>query len=241
MCMAPVVRLLALLTIAIPAAAQAQPRLPAEARSAEGFVPRGWHIETRAVGDLDGAGAPDLAFILLHGPDVPVGMPREDEWGLRTGPPRILVIALAQPGGGYRLAVQDAALLPPRRPPNGLSEGWMLFEDGSLSISRRRLRVIFEYTRSHLTFTFRRERGAFRLIGFDTGGVSGGCVQSLSVNLLTHRAKVTAGYVDRDEERVRWRRVPPRPLVALGAMGAGEDFDPYRLLTGFSLSCPERE
>lgn len=232
---------LLLLGASTPAAAQPLPRLPASGRTAEVFVPRGWHLETRAEGDLDGDGAGDLALILLGGPNVPHRVLREEETGLLTGPPRILAIALARPGGGYRLTLQDGAFLPPRRPPNGLSAGSMLFEDGSLSIERGRLRVIFQYTRSSLTFTFRRESGAFRLIGFDSAGVRHACFQSLSVNFLTRRAKMTAGYIDREDEQVRWRRVPARPPLALGAIGEGELFDPHGLLTGPLLSCPERE
>ena len=225
----------------VSAALQAAPRLPSEAPSPERFVPAGWQIETRAQGDLDGDGRRDLAMILLAGPGVPVRGPAGEESRLLMGAPRVLAIALARPDGGYRLAVQENAFLPVKRPPNGLSQGWMLFGDGSLAVAGGRLRVIFEYTRASTTFTFRRERGAFRLIGFDSGGVSAGCFQGLSVNFLTRRAKLTAGWIDRDAERVRWRRLPAGLPPALGEIGEGETYDPHGLLTGSALSCPERE
>jgi hypothetical protein len=55
----------------LPPAARAQhlppviyPPLPAEAATARGFVPKGWRIEARAGGDLDGDGRADLALVL---------------------------------------------------------------------------------------------------------------------------------------------------------------------------------
>jgi hypothetical protein len=71
--------------------------------------------------------------------------------------------------------------------------------------------------------------------------VEAGCLQTLSVNFLSGRAKMTAGWIDRDEERVRWRTIGRRPLPSIAEIGDGEEFDPHDLSTRFPLTCPERE
>lgn len=236
---------LALSAACVPAfAAAAQrggPRVPAEANDVRGFVPRGWRVETVAKGDLNGDRRQDLAFVLIGEASAPYAPPRYGNQELRSDPPRILGVAFGRRTGGYALAVQNRHFLPRKRPPNGLSAGWMLFEEGSVAVSRGRLQTIFQYTRSHLTFTFRWEKGAFRLIGYDAGGVSGGCATSLSINFLTRRARLSAGHIDEDADVVRWRRLRPRPLATLDRIGDGEEFDPYGPDRGFPLWCRERE
>lgn len=207
--------------------------------TAQALVPDGWRVETRAEGDLDGDGTADLAMVLIEErspgslayeatrPDVP--------------PPRILLVAFARREGGYGRTVESHGFLPPKRPPNGLSQGWMLFEDGSLEVSRGRLLIRFDYTRANTAFTFRWQDGALRLIGYDATEVSAGCFHQLSVNYLTARAKLVAGWIETDAERVRWRRLTRRPLLALDEIGEGEAFDALGLAGGFDLRCPARE
>ena len=239
--------LLALLAslVAAPAATAAEapagPTVASYAADANGFVPAGWQIERQATGDLNRDGRPDLALILID-PDPVHFEPRgRDAFEmLSAGNPRILAIAFAGTESGYRLALADALLLPRRRRPNGLSEGFMLFEDGSLAIDRGRLRITFQYTRAHTDFVFRWQDGRFRLIGYDSAGVSGGCLHAVSANFLARRAKLTAGYVDRDKEQVRWTKLPRRPLLAMADIGEGEALDPEGLVSGFPLSCGER-
>lgn len=231
-----------LLTIsALPAAAAPTTDVPASAAAAEDFAPPGWTLERQAAGDLNRDGRPDLAMIFLD-PDPAHLQPqgRDAFEMLGAGNPRILAIAFARPGGGYRLAVAEAAFLPRRRSPNGLSEGYMLFGDGSLEIDRGRLRIYFEYTRAHTSFLLRWQEGAFRLIGYDSAGVAGGCLHQLSVNYLSRRAKLKAAWTDRDEDLVRWSKLPAAPLPTLAEIGEGEAHDPFGLLSGFPLTCPER-
>ncbi|MGE0180262.1 MAG: hypothetical protein AB7O91_10635 [Sphingomonas sp.] len=240
-----------LLGICLAAAAPAQepwrpsigyPSLPPFAASANAFAPHGWTVETQARGDLNGDGAADLVFVLLA-PDMP-GAPRRssryDSDASAYANPRILGIALARRAGGYRLVLNNHSFLPPKWAPNGASQGWMLFEDGSVDASAGRLRIEFQYTRAHQTYTFRWQDGALRLIGFDSGGVTGGCMNYLSINFLTHRARMEAGWVDRDGGPTGWRRLAPRPLLTIDQIGDGQEFDPHRLVSRFPLRCPNR-
>jgi len=205
------------------------PPLPAAGASAQAFAPRGWTVETQAEGDLDGDGTADLAFILLA-PDS-AGAPS------RYANPRIIGIGLGRPGGGYRLVASDRRFLPPKRAPNGGSEGWMLFGKGSLDAGGGRLRIVFEYTRGHRTFTFGWRQGGLRLVGFDTAAVDGGCVRELSANFLSSRARIGAAAIEADKPSVRWQRLPPRAGPSLEQIGPGEEFDPGGLLARFPLTC----
>ena len=226
---------------AFPAAAAPAARVPASGAAAKDFAPPGWVLERQAAGDLNRDGRPDLAMIFLE-PDPAHLEPRSRNAFemLGAGNPRILAVALAHPEGGYRLAAADAAFLPRRTGPNGLSEGSMLFPAGSLAIDRGRLRIRFERTRGYTSFALRWQKGAFRLIGYDSAAVAGACLHRLSVNYSSRRAKLVAAWVDGEEELVRWRKLPAAPLPALAEIGEGEAFDPFGLLTGFPLSCPER-
>jgi len=216
----------------------AYPPLPKTAASAAGFAPSGWMVETQARGDLNRDGLPDLAFVLLAR-EVSRAAGSTEAGKLPPGPARILAIAFAQPRGGFELVLRDHRFLPRKRPPNGLSQGYMLFENGSLDASGGRLRTVFEYTRGHTTFAFRWQNGAFALIGYDSADVSGGCLTQLSIDFLSSRAKMTAGYIDSEKDQVRWRSLARRPLLTLDRIGNGEDFDPYGLLTAFPLTCSQ--
>ncbi len=109
---------LSLLALLVPAAASAQelpsvsyPLLPAGAATAEAFVPPGWRIEARAHGDLDGDSRPDLALVLRSQDSAKVLAEEMCEKAFDTNP-RMLAVLLAKPGGGYRLAVENHALIP---------------------------------------------------------------------------------------------------------------------------------
>jgi len=217
------------------------PQVPKTGESAAAFAPAGWEVETETRGDLNGDGASDLAFVLVGPGDVdPRRPPRIGDAAPREPNPRMLAVAFARRGGGYEIALLNRQFLPRRTPPNGASAGYMLFEEGSLDARGGRLRIIFEYTRGHRTYTFRWQDRAFGLIGYDSAGVEAGCLHHLSLNFLSRRAKLTAGYIDQDESLVRWRTLAPRPLMTADRIGDGEEFDPYGLESGFPLRCPER-
>lgn len=207
------------------------PTLPAQAASADGFTPTGWRQEILAKGDLNGDGVEDLALLLRN--QAPENV--LDNRGL--GPrrfdtnPRILAIAFGQQGG-YRLALQDHTLI--RRPVSPTLEDAITSPD-DVAIQRGTLRVtqhLFanagSYGTLRPTFTFRWQNSRFELIGYDSLSVNRGSgeTEAVSINYSTHRATVTTGSIENDEEKTRRLTIPARPLLSLGEIGDGIDFDP---------------
>jgi len=102
-----------LLSLLLSAAAFAQDvttfdpaRVPAEGAREQDFVPAGWQIASRAEGDLDGDGRPDLLLQLA---------PRDyDASGVAAAPEaQALLVLLSSAGGGLRRAGLATRLLVP--------------------------------------------------------------------------------------------------------------------------------
>lgn len=223
------------------------PGLAPSAADAAGFVPAGWRVEREARGDLNGDGAADLAFVLRM--SDPANVLANDNLGENPFDtnPRILGVAFAAAGGGYRLAVQDHALIPRREYPNlsdpfGADDADFEIARGTLRLSLYRFANAGGWDMGPTAFTFRWQQDALRLIGFDFTNVkrNTGCITALSINYLTRRARLSVGRIDSEtDERVNWRNLPARPLAAIGAAGDGLAFDPEGLVSGFPLDCAE--
>lgn len=224
------------------------PLLTASAGNAEGFVPAGWRLEQQVQGDLNGDGRADIAFVVRMAD--PANLVRHDILGenpLDTNP-RILGIVFAGPGDGYRLAAQARTLIPRREIP--VQTDPLDPEDHGLEIARGTLKLRLSRFMSaggwgagSTSFTLRWQGGAFRLIGFDYSNVqrNTGCMTAFSLNYLTRRVRLNAGYIDSDEEgEVRWQTLPARPLRAIGEIGSGLEFDPEGLISGYPIDCPDR-
>jgi hypothetical protein len=209
------------------------PRLPAEATAAAGFAPPGWRTETELRGDLNGDGIADLAFTLRAQDRANVIA----HSGLGQNPldsnPRILAIAFGRAAGGYTLAIQDHRLIPRHTDPV-LSDAFDP-EARNLAIQRGTLRVTLHSFASagswgagNRSFTFRWQEGRFALIGFDSMSVhrGSGATEDVSVNFLTRRMQISTGNIEHDRKRVQWRNLPARPLLSLGQIEDGMEFDP---------------
>jgi hypothetical protein len=207
------------------------PTLPAHAAAAEGFVPAGWALETRLSGDLDGDHVDDLVLV-LHDHDKANVI---DNTGGLGDPvfdtnPRILAIAFGKPGGGFDLVVQNHTLIP--RHDNPAADDYL---DG-VSIERGTLRVKLHlfvsagsWSTSNVAYAFRFQSGRFELIGYDGETVqrNTGETETVSVNYLTGKLKLTTGTIDNDKPtKVVWQALPPRPRPRLDAIANGIEFDP---------------
>jgi hypothetical protein len=207
------------------------PRLPRTAPEPGGFVPRGWQLERTVHGDLDTDGRSDLA-LLLRMRDAR-NVLRND--GLGTPEfdtnPRMLVVAFRD-SAGYRLVLQDQALVPRQRDP--VEDDYIQGED-AVSIVRGTLRVALYAWRSAggwgtwtNRFTFRWQDNCLRLIGFDRAHVqrNSGETVDTSLNYLTRRATVAEGNIEEDAGRMRRIRLPDAPLRCLQDIGSGMEFEP---------------
>jgi hypothetical protein len=231
---------LSLIALATPAAAApAQefppviyPRLAAQAATAQGFVPKGWRIEAQAAGDLDGDARADLALVFRSEDPANVLAEEMCEKPFDTNP-RMLVILLAKPRGGYRLAVENHALIPRRDnacqvdPFTGIA-----IERGTIRVDFERMMSAGGWDMGSTTYRWRWREGALRLIGFDYSNVkrNTGALGLLSLNYLTGRAKISTGNIGTDREKVRWTRLRGR-APTIDEVGDGLMFDPDGLVS----------
>lgn len=205
------------------------PVLPVSAAGAEGFAPRGWRVEAQAQGDLSGDGRADLALVLRM--NDPANILAHD--GLGDNPfdtnPRILAVALGVPGGGYRLAAQDHALIARRDYPTQSDpfEGEFAIARGSLNVTVRLFMSAGGWDASSAGFRFSWRDNGLRLIGYDYRSVqrNSGCMTGLSINYLTGRVRRSSGRTDMDRETIGWSRVPVRALLPIDRIGDGLAFE----------------
>lgn len=213
------------------------PELPAAGRDAAGFVPSGWTILARRQGDLNGDGAADLALLLrMNDPANIVSVPVGDERRPFDTNPHLLLVAFAEAGGGYRLAASNRGLfLRPEQP----FTGDVPPNAETIRVERGSLVVFLEYLRGWARYRFRWQEGEMQLIGYDDVGVSGGCQTRTSINYLTGRVRLTAGYIDQDRNRSAERRLARRERPTLDEIDLTEFF-PEEGIAGEPLWCEAR-
>jgi hypothetical protein len=231
----------ALLLAAAPATAQPldippvrYPTVPQAARSAEGFVPAGWRIVARDVGDLNADGRQDLVLLMQmrdRANILPVRV--GDETVAFDTNPHLLTVAFGEVGGGYRLAASNHRLLP--RPVQPFTGDDALGEE-TIRIERGGLLLRFGYLRGRASYRFRWQGGAFRLIGFESSGASGGCVETTSINYLTRRARLSNEPISSDRTRFSWRAVTSGVPPTLSEFDA-DAFDPTAAIAGPAIRC----
>lgn len=207
------------------------PTLPERGASAAAFTPNGWKLEKTGTGDLNADGLADLALVLRQ--DDPRFVVVHDGFGASPfdSNPRILAIAFAQRGGGYRLAASDHGLIPRPQSPT-LSDP---FGEGDLAIVRGALRVRLDFfasaggwTMFNATHTLRWQNGRFELIGYDRNMVqrNTGEMKRISVNYSTRKARIETGNISEDAVKTRWVTLPSARPRTLGEIGDGLEFEP---------------
>lgn len=206
------------------------PKFPTQPVAAEALVPKGWTVEERLSGDLDGDRRPDLVLV-LRGAD-PVCIVRHGGFG--TDPldtnPRAVVAALATPAGFRVIAVNDRLigrhLAPTVFEPPGDGGGYTL-ANGALVVDLRFFASSGTYRVASRKFIFRWRGGRLVLVGFDSmeGSRSTLAFEDTSVNYLTGRMKLTIEKEQRPPQS-RWVSRPRKPLLDLSQIGDAWEFEP---------------
>jgi hypothetical protein len=227
----------------LPSAAAAQPidppavtypAIPPAAASAGGLVPPGWTVLGRKRGDLNADGKADVALLLrmtskANVVPVPDSRPAEK---FDTNP-YMMVVAFTDASGKLRTQAVNHRLF---RRPDTPHDGDVDPHADTLSIAKGVLVVAFEYLRGHANYRFRWNGSEFALIGYDQGGASGGCVESLSINYPARLAiwsdtPQRAGKVRPVRRRVRVQDIPTLRTIDIDA------FDPTAAVVGDPPVC----
>lgn len=208
------------------------PTLPASGATVDAFVPNGWRIEQQPRGDLNKDGREDVVLVLRMQDRANIvendGL-GPDEFDTN---PRMLAVLFADTVG-YRLAVEDHALIP--RPDNPVMDDYLGGGDavqvrrGGFSVSLHAWASAGSWSTSNTTFTFRHQDGCFRLIGYDHGGLHRGSgeTNSVSINYSTHKAVLETGSTESDVPLTsKTVAVPRGRLTCLQDVGNGFEFDP---------------
>ena len=194
------------------------PQLPQAAATDAAIVPAGWKIAERASGDLNGDGKPDLAVLLKMDSKANfLPIPDSSPPATFDTNPFLLAVAFADGASGYRVAASTHRFF--RRPDIPYSGDVPPGEGDSVRIERGTLLLSNEYLRGHDSYRFRWDTGAFRLIGYESGGSSGGCAETISINYLTGKVLWENTPISADKGVAVARRVKP------GALPTLESFD----------------
>jgi len=207
------------------------PALVKHAGSIEGFVPMEWRIEIQKSGDLNGDGRDDVALVLRGLDERNIidmrGQGRPENYDTN---PRILMAAFANAAGGYDLALENHTLIarttePSAQDPldpNGVQEGGVEIMNGTLQVTFG----YFAGNMGRFTYTFRFDKTAFKLIGYDSVNVERykGTIRQVSVNYVTRRMSRSAGLISDDKAKVTWTKLPAKPLLTMQQVGDGMAF-----------------
>ncbi len=209
--------------------AVSMPTIPAQASSVSGFVPKGWQMEAKAEGDLNGDTRPDAALVLHMNDAANRIHPSYDQTITYDTNPRMLVIAFGSKGGGYRLAASDHTLIPRLENPNQ-DEPFdsIAIANGALKVKMHLFMSAGGWMMGDTSLTFRWIDDRFRMIGFDRDAImrNTGETEKISINYLTGRKIVTTGSIDGRADRPKTTTLPKKPLLRMDQVVDGLYFEP---------------
>lgn len=199
--------------------------VPLEAARPEEFTPRGWKVHSRAAGDLDGDGRPDLALLLLD-------QSAENAQRSVENPRPALLILLATPQGRWRraglnthLIVSDGSYFAPLQ---------LEIVRGVVVLRQELQSDISANTNDYATtdsFRYDLASGRFLLIGEENANTHRDAAADgirVSDNYLTGERLITVLHAARGKyvrEMNARRRINPRRVFLEDAEGQEIDFD----------------
>ncbi|MGE3627102.1 MAG: hypothetical protein AB7G34_12100 [Hyphomicrobiales bacterium] len=170
----------------------AYPAIAKEGAALDAFLPPGWTVAMRTAGDLNRDSIDDVAAVLEAGEKATHRRGCKADAFESGAAPRILVILLGKPGGGFTLAAQENQL--PARADEGGVFGDPL---ENLTIERGTL-LLHHYGGSawrwSIGFRFRQQDGGWFLIGYTEEHYHNVSqyVRRYDYNTLTSKIEVTS-------------------------------------------------
>lgn len=208
------------------------PVLKASAPTASGFVPKGWKIESKKMGDLNKDGADDLVLVLRE--TNPVNILANTGMGVSVldTNPRMLVVAFQEPlAQSYTLVLENHTLIPRHVIPtidDPLAEDGISIARGSLRVHLHAWASAGSWSTSETIYTFRYDGKCMQVIGYDRDWRSRGtgATEIISVNYLTSRVKTIKRVSPEAQAETLQDTLKPATRLCLADIGDGLDFEP---------------
>jgi hypothetical protein len=206
------------------------PDLPRHAATLTAFVPKGWKLTDKAIGDLNGDRIPDAALaIWMDDPRNKIHPSYDPKTRYDTNP-MMLVVAFGGKGGGYDLAVANHKLIPRRENPNQDPPfNGVTIANGVLRVKLHEFLEAGGWWLGKMSFVFRWQGDALRLIGYDRDGIikNTGATDVASVNYLARRMILKTGTMAGDTaDETKTVTLPDKPLLTIDQVGDGLMFEP---------------
>jgi len=200
------------------------------AAAISGFVPKGWKLTDKALGDLNGDKRPDAVLVLWMDDPANRIHPSFDPKSRYDTNPLMLIVALGAKGGGYDLALANHQLIPRRVNPNQDPPfNGVTIANGVLRLKMHEFLEAGGWRSGSCSFALRWEQGTLRLIGYDRDAIikNTGATERVSVNYPARRMVITTGTMAGDvADETRTITLPPKPLLTLDQIGGGLMFEP---------------
>ena len=205
------------------------PELPRHTATLTAFVPKQWKLTDKALGDLNGDRIPDAALaIWMDDPRNKIHPSYDPQTRYDTNP-MMLIVAFGSKSG-YDLAVANHNLIPRRENPNqDPAFNGVSITNGVLHVKMHEFLEAGGWWSGEMSFAFRWQDGALRLIGYDRDGVvkPTGATDVASVNYPARRMIVKTGSMAGDApDQTKTITLPNRPLLTIDEVGDGLEFDP---------------
>ena len=206
------------------------PAPPRHSATLNGFVPKGWKLTEKALGDLNGDRIPDAALVVWMGDPANRIHPSYDPKTRYDTNPLMLVVVFGGKSGGYDLAVANHQLIPRRVNPNQDPPfNGVAIANGVLRVKMHEFLEAGGWRSGTSSFAFRWEQGALRLIGYDRDAIikNTGATEVVSVNYPARRLVVTTGTMAGDTpDQTKTIALPDKPRLTLEQVGDGLMFEP---------------